>query len=317
VSLRNPQAFFDALRTGLLGPTLTAEEVKGTSAIIEAMEGSPLSWTAYALATAYRETASTMQPIREYGGPVYFTRLYDVTGARAQMALANGNTCAGDGPKYCGRGLVQLTWKNNYKRAGDKCGVDLVANPDLALKPDIAAKTRGAVSGSSQAIAIIVAVIAAVLIVGFSGVQQRGGRDRHCGGVWRGRSGIRRPHPIQRTRRSAMRKVPMRLSILLLAMLACAALCRRPPIVTTQRANCSSLIPDSWKLGRRRRLRCPTATGRRLDRVRRRADGQARPGQRPHQGRDRHRRALRGARRRGGQESDARLLREDLRHLAS
>jgi putative chitinase len=140
VSLRNPQAFFDALRTGLLGPTLTAEEVKGTSAIIEAMEGSPLSWTAYALATAYRETASTMQPIREYGGPVYFTRLYDVTGARAQMALANGNTCAGDGPKYCGRGLVQLTWKNNYKRAGDKCGVDLVANPDLALKPDIAAK---------------------------------------------------------------------------------------------------------------------------------------------------------------------------------
>jgi putative chitinase len=140
VSLANPSAFFDALRKGILGPTLTAEEVKGCNAILEAMEGAPLSWTAYALATAYHETASTMQPIKEYGGQTYFTRMYDVTGARPQMAVQNGNTCAGDGPKYCGRGFVQLTWKDNYKLAADECGVDLVANPDLALRPDIAAK---------------------------------------------------------------------------------------------------------------------------------------------------------------------------------
>jgi putative chitinase len=104
------------------------------------MEGSPLAWTAYALATAYHETASTMQPIKEYGGESYFTRMYDVTGARSQMAIANGNTCAGDGPKYCGRGYVQLTWKNNYAKAGRECNADLVADPDLALNPDIAAK---------------------------------------------------------------------------------------------------------------------------------------------------------------------------------
>jgi putative chitinase len=140
VSLRNPQAFFEALRHGLLGPTLTAEEVKGTNAVLEAMEGAPLSWTAYALATAYHETASTMQPVKEYGGPSYLTRMYDVSGARPQLCIANGNTCAGDGPKYAGRGYVQLTWKNNYKRAGDKCGVDLVSNPDKALDPAIAAK---------------------------------------------------------------------------------------------------------------------------------------------------------------------------------
>jgi putative chitinase len=140
VSLTNTRAFYDALRAGLLGPVLTAEEVKGCEEILEAMEGAPLSWTAYALATAYRETASTMMPIKEYGGPSYLTRMYDVSGARPQLCIANGNTCAGDGVKYAGRGLVQLTWKNNYKRAGDKCGVDLVANPDLALRPDIAAK---------------------------------------------------------------------------------------------------------------------------------------------------------------------------------
>jgi putative chitinase len=140
MTLANPAAFFGALRAGLLGPTLSPEEVSGCNAILGAMEGAPLSWAAYALATAYHETASTMQPIKEYGGPTYFTRMYDVTGARPQMAVANGNTCAGDGPKYCGRGYVQLTWKNNYKRAGGECGVDLVSNPDQAMDPAIAAK---------------------------------------------------------------------------------------------------------------------------------------------------------------------------------
>ncbi|WP_037552731.1 glycoside hydrolase family 19 protein [Sphingomonas sp. URHD0057] len=140
MSLADPKAFFDLLRTGLLGPVLTAEEVKGCNAVLEAMEGLPISYVAYALATAYHETASTMQPIREYGGTIYFTRMYDVTGARPQLALANGNTCAGDGPKYCGRGYVQLTWKNNYDRASKECGVDLVAYPDKAMNPDIAAK---------------------------------------------------------------------------------------------------------------------------------------------------------------------------------
>lgn len=140
MSLENPAAFFDALRTGILGPTLSASEVDGCNAVLKAMDGVPISWAAYALATAYHETASTMQPIREYGGPTYFTRMYDVTGARPQMAVAHGNTCAGDGPKYCGRGYVQLTWKNNYAKAGKECGVDLVQYPDHAMRPDVAAK---------------------------------------------------------------------------------------------------------------------------------------------------------------------------------
>lgn len=140
MSLANPAAFFDDLRSGILGPTLSAEEVDGCNAILKAMEGSPLSYTAYALATAFHETASTMKPIREYGGPTYFTRMYDVTGSRPQMAVSMGNTCAGDGPKYCGRGYVQLTWKNNYAKAARECGVDLVAYPDKAMEPAVAAK---------------------------------------------------------------------------------------------------------------------------------------------------------------------------------
>lgn len=51
-----------------------------------------------------------------------------------------GNTEAGDGFKYRGRGYIQITGKSNYKKFGDMIGVDLVANPEKALEPDIANK---------------------------------------------------------------------------------------------------------------------------------------------------------------------------------
>jgi predicted chitinase len=41
---------------------------------------------------------------------------------------------------YCGRGFVQLTHATNYQKAGQALGIDLVHNPDLANRPDIAAK---------------------------------------------------------------------------------------------------------------------------------------------------------------------------------
>jgi len=45
-------------------------------------------------------------------------------------ALKNGNTHYGDGKKYRGRGLLQLTWKNNYKAYGYYKGVDFVKYPE-------------------------------------------------------------------------------------------------------------------------------------------------------------------------------------------
>lgn len=126
--------FFAALRAGLLGPTLSPEEVAGCTAILQACTGWPTSWTAYALATAYHETAHTMQPVKEYGGEAYFTRMYDPAGLRPAVAQTLGNVHPGDGIRFCGRGYVQLTGRANYARCG------LVDDPDKALDPKVAAQ---------------------------------------------------------------------------------------------------------------------------------------------------------------------------------
>lgn len=139
--LVNPKAFFDRARdVDLLGPTLTATEVAGCEALLAACKAWPLAHVAYALATSYHETAGTMQPIREMGGPEYLRRLYDVQGRDPERAKAHGNVKPGDGVRYCGRGYVQLTWQANYLKAQIELGLPLVSTPDLAMRPDVAAK---------------------------------------------------------------------------------------------------------------------------------------------------------------------------------
>ena len=43
-----------------------------------------------------------------------------------------------EGYKYRGRGIIQLTGKNNYEYYGKKINIDLVNNPNLAKEPDTA-----------------------------------------------------------------------------------------------------------------------------------------------------------------------------------
>ena len=57
--------------------------------------------------------------------------------------MGNGDEASGEGFKYRGRGLIQLTGKDNYKACGDALGVDLVDDPDLVATPMYAALSAG------------------------------------------------------------------------------------------------------------------------------------------------------------------------------
>lgn len=123
----NVEAFFSDVRQSLFDGKLSEAQVQGLDALLAATTtkaGWPVAYVAYALATAYHETAYTMQPVRE---------AYWLTEDWRRKNLRYY-------PFY-GRGYVQLTWRANYERADRELnlGGRLLKNLDLAMDPAIAA----------------------------------------------------------------------------------------------------------------------------------------------------------------------------------
>lgn len=123
--MNTPDAFFANIRNEGLFHAISTDQLAGINAILAAMAGDPLAYTAYALATSYHETNQTMQPVIE---------AYWLSEAWRQTHLRYY--------PYYGRGFVQLTWQKNYQLADNQLnlGGSLMANLNRALELGIAAQ---------------------------------------------------------------------------------------------------------------------------------------------------------------------------------
>ena len=70
-----------------------------------------------------------------------FKRMHEyASGAAYEGRKDLGNIYKGDGVRYKGRGFIQITGRDNYRRAGQSLNLPLEDKPDLASRPDVAAK---------------------------------------------------------------------------------------------------------------------------------------------------------------------------------
>lgn len=137
--------FFDTVRP--MFRKLTTDQVVAMEYIVKYLveHGVSRLHAAYILATIFHETAMWMEPIRE-GARRYGHNYTDAQSRRAiEVAVAKGLIARNyalphpkTGHAYYGRGLVQITHYENYKKLGPLVGADLVNEPDRALEFDTA-----------------------------------------------------------------------------------------------------------------------------------------------------------------------------------
>jgi len=99
----------------------------------------------------FAEMGPDKKPKKDAQGKLIPTKVAEAIAGKPELIanmvyssrMGNGPAESGEGWKYRGRGLKQLTGKFNYEKCGQDLGVDLVGNPDLLLDPVYAARSAG------------------------------------------------------------------------------------------------------------------------------------------------------------------------------
>jgi putative chitinase len=109
-----------------------------TSAMAEFAIEAPQRAAAFLAQVAHE--SGQLRFMEEIWGPTDAQRRYEPVTTLSQNL---GNTEAGDGKRFKGRGPIQVTGRANYRRFGDLLNVDLVADPPRAALPDVAFRIAG------------------------------------------------------------------------------------------------------------------------------------------------------------------------------
>jgi putative chitinase len=93
--------------------------------------------------TPERMAAFLAQVGHESGGLHWLTELWGPTTAQLGYEGRNdlGNLAVGDGFKYRGRGLIQITGRANYQRCSDALATDFIGDPDQLAQPEYAVRS--------------------------------------------------------------------------------------------------------------------------------------------------------------------------------
>ncbi|SIR16069.1 putative chitinase [Rhizobium sp. RU20A] len=166
----NRKFFFDHVRQALYPGGMKQSVVAGHEAILdvweEDMTGKDDRWLAYMLATAYFETGGKLAPVEEnlnysvqgmlktFKGRISPELAKQIVGHPQQIAnhayanmIGNGNAASGDGWRFRGRGLLQITGRANYRTFGIEDTPDVALDLKMAMTMLFKGMTEGLFTG--------------------------------------------------------------------------------------------------------------------------------------------------------------------------
>jgi predicted chitinase len=134
---------------------LTNEQVHAIMPQLSAAKGATLfpflsaAVSEFAIDRPARTAAFLAQLAHESGQFRFMEEIWGPTAAQkryeppSDLAATLGNTQAGDGKRFKGRGPIQITGRANYRRFGDLLALDLVSEPERAASPGVAFRIAG------------------------------------------------------------------------------------------------------------------------------------------------------------------------------